>query len=94
MMAGVLALLSTQLLLALPTDSLKGSCRATKQCCEGKDGACVVQSAEVNSISFEPDDAPCYCDHNCLNMGDCCNDFKDYCGGDIKLVYPLTWLKG
>ncbi len=24
---------------------------------------------------------PCYCDHGCLEVGDCCPDFKDYCGG-------------
>merc|ERR1712055_461721 len=36
--------------------------------------------ANLNSIIMDPDDAPCYCDHNCLNMGDCCPDFKDYCG--------------
>ena len=40
-----------------------------------------VTKADLNSIIMDPDDAPCYCDHNCLNMGDCCPDFKDYCGG-------------
>lgn len=24
----------------------------------------------------------CYCDHGCLDMGDCCPDYKDYCGGE------------
>ena len=41
-----------------------------------------VTKADLNSIIMDPDDAPCYCDHNCLNMGDCCPDFKDYCGGN------------
>merc|ERR1719483_974947 len=25
-------------------------------------------------------DEPCYCDHGCLDMGDCCSDFKEFCG--------------
>ena len=45
-----------------------------------------VTKADLNSIIMDPDDAPCYCDHNCLNMGDCCPDFKDYCGG----IFALT----
>jgi len=59
---------------------LMGSCREAKKCCEGKDPECGVTKADLNSIIMDPDDAPCYCDHNCLNMGDCCPDFKDYCG--------------
>jgi len=23
---------------------------------------------------------PCYCDHGCMSVGDCCSDFKEYCG--------------
>ena len=61
--------------------ALMGSCREAKKCCEGKDPECGVTKADLNSIIMDPDDAPCYCDHNCLNMGDCCPDFKDYCGG-------------
>jgi len=62
------------------TSALMGSCREAKKCCEGKDPDCGVTKADINSIIMDPDDAPCYCDHNCLNMGDCCPDFKDYCG--------------
>merc|ERR1712192_5783 len=71
------------LLLAMVAEEvvgLMGSCREAKKCCEGKDPECGVTKADLNSIIMDPDDAPCYCDHNCLNMGDCCPDFKDYCG--------------
>ena len=44
----------------------------------------MLTKANLNSIIMDPDDAPCYCDHNCLNMGDCCPDFKDYCGGELN----------
>jgi len=68
------------LLLACHIEALKGSCRKAKKCCDGKDSDCLVQKADINSIIIDLEDEPCYCDHNCLNMGDCCPDFKDYCG--------------
>eukprot|EP00092_Neocalanus_flemingeri_P009098 GFUD01009796.1.p1 GENE.GFUD01009796.1~~GFUD01009796.1.p1 ORF type:complete len:275 (+),score=70.23 GFUD01009796.1:57-881(+) len=60
--------------------SLQGSCRASKKCCDGKDTDCAVQKADINSIIMDLSDEPCYCDHGCLDMGDCCPDFKEYCG--------------
>ena len=65
-----------------------GSCAASRKCCDGKDTDCVVQKADINSIIEDLTDEPCYCDHGCLEMGDCCPDFKDYCGGrkDWKIV--------
>ena len=61
--------------------SLKGSCRAMRKCCDGKDADCVVQKTPINAIMEDLSDEPCYCDHGCLDVGDCCPDFKDYCGG-------------
>jgi len=58
-----------------------GSCRAAKKCCDGKDTDCEVKldPSETNIIlNFSGES--CYCDHGCLDMGDCCHDFKDYCG--------------
>jgi len=57
-----------------------GSCAASKLCCTGKDSACVVQKASLNSIVEGLNDKPCYCDHACLKLGDCCHDFKEACG--------------
>ena len=56
-----------------------GSCEAAKKCCDGKDADCVVQ--DINDVIGGIGDEPCYCDHGCLEVGDCCPDFKDYCGG-------------
>ena len=51
----------------------------------GKDADCVVQKADINAIIEDYlDDEPCYCDHGCMEVGDCCPDFKDYCGGEFK----------
>ncbi len=69
--------------------SEKGSCRAAKKCCDGKDSDCVVQNAPLNSIIKDPVDEPCYCDHGCLDVGDCCPDFKDYCGGEFFIFLLL-----
>lgn len=58
-----------------------GSCRESSLCCNGRDSSCVVQKAPINSIIEDLNDKPCYCDHACLKLGDCCNDFKQFCGG-------------
>ena len=59
---------------------LAGSCRESKLCCPGRDSSCVVQKAPINAIIEDLSDKPCYCDHACLKLGDCCSDFKDACG--------------
>lgn len=60
---------------------LSGSCREANLCCTGRDSSCVVQKAPINAIIEDLSDKPCYCDHACLKLGDCCSDFKDACGG-------------
>lgn len=58
------------------------TCREASLCCNGRDSSCVVQKAPLNSIIEDPiNDKPCYCDHACLKLGDCCEDFKQFCGG-------------
>ena len=44
-----------------------------------------MQKTPINAIIEDPNDEPCYCDHGCLDVGDCCPDFKDYCGGKSTL---------
>lgn len=64
-----------------------GSCAAAKKCCSGQDTDCAV-THDLNFISSDP----CYCDHGCLDMGDCCADFKDYCGVlDCKVSSWSSW---
>ncbi|XP_055909621.1 somatomedin-B and thrombospondin type-1 domain-containing protein isoform X2 [Eupeodes corollae] len=59
---------------------LAGSCREAQLCCNGRDSSCVVQKAPINAIVEDLNDKPCYCDHACLKLGDCCEDFKNHCG--------------
>ncbi|XP_032528013.1 somatomedin-B and thrombospondin type-1 domain-containing protein-like [Danaus plexippus] len=55
-------------------------CRDNNLCCPGRDSACVVQKAHQNAIIDDPLDKPCYCDHACMKLGDCCPDFRETCG--------------
>lgn len=63
-----------------PSVVFAGSCGESKLCCPGRDSSCVVQKAPLNSIIEDLSDKPCYCDHACLKLGDCCYDFKESCG--------------
>jgi len=69
-----------------------GSCAAERKCCDGKNTDCVVQKTDINKVIEDLEDEPCYCDHGCLDMGDCCPDFKDYCGViDCKVTEWSSW---
>ncbi|KAJ8679182.1 hypothetical protein QAD02_014969 [Eretmocerus hayati] len=67
-----------------------GSCAESKLCCPGRDSACVVQNSSPNAIVQSLADKPCYCDHACLKLGDCCDDFKQACGGQYISSQPPT----
>ncbi|KAL0818490.1 hypothetical protein ABMA28_008945 [Loxostege sticticalis] len=64
-------------------------CRDANLCCPGRDSACVVQKAHQNAIIEDLTDKPCYCDHACLKLGDCCPDFRETCGvwNNIKATF-------
>jgi len=63
-----------------------GSCSSARMCCDGRNATCVVQESNIILDDYIPDaydydtDGSCYCDHGCLDVGDCCPDFKEYCG--------------
>lgn len=79
-------------LFALPCPVAAGSCREAQLCCNGRDSSCVVQKAPINAIIEDLSDKPCYCDHACLKLGDCCDDFKDHCGGEWEQsFYIQNW---
>lgn len=67
-----------------------GSCKEASLCCGGRDSSCVVQKAPINAIIEDLSDKPCYCDHACLKLGDCCDDFKQHCGGKYNF-YALSY---
>ncbi|XP_058829892.1 somatomedin-B and thrombospondin type-1 domain-containing protein-like isoform X1 [Topomyia yanbarensis] len=73
-------LMLLQLIAFFVTGAYGGSCRDAALCCNGRDSACVVQKVPPNAITSDFNVKPCYCDHACLKLGDCCGDFKAYCG--------------
>ena len=64
-----------------------GSCRKAKLCCQGRDSGCVIQKASPNAIIESPQDKPCYCDHACLRLADCCDDFNDTCVCKFEFIH-------
>ncbi|RWS23867.1 uncharacterized protein B4U80_07591 [Leptotrombidium deliense] len=65
----------------LPPISGHGSCRESRLCCTGRDSSCFVQKNGVNAVIEEPDEEKsCYCDHACITLGDCCDDYTLACG--------------
>lgn len=69
------------MLMSILKQTEAGSCREASLCCNGRDSSCVVQKTPINVINEDPNVKPCYCDHACLKLGDCCEDFKSHCGG-------------
>ena len=66
-----------------------GSCAAAKKCCDGQDLDCMAEVSNAATPHYGADEyeetEPCYCDNGCLEVGDCCPDFKEYCGGKSKM---------
>ena len=63
-----------------------GSCKEAGLCCSGRDASCVVQKTPQNAIIEDLRDTPCYCDHACLKLNDCCPDYRQTCGGNPYLI--------
>uniref|UniRef100_A0A0A1WV78 RPE-spondin n=1 Tax=Zeugodacus cucurbitae TaxID=28588 RepID=A0A0A1WV78_ZEUCU len=88
----LLELLIVAVLLLQPQSVSAGSCREAQLCCNGRDSSCVVQKTPINAIIEDLNEKPCYCDHACLKLGDCCTDFKDHCGVvDCKVSEWTPW---
>ena len=76
-------------LLWIESEVSAGTCREAQLCCNGRDSSCVVQKTPINAIIEDLNDKPCYCDHACLKLGDCCVDFKSHCGGKFNYQQML-----
>jgi len=76
-------------------DSSLGGCRELGHCCQGKNNTCRVQrhrnsisdddndgggdDDEQNSVLVMARRNTCYCDSACLDLADCCRDYKQVC---------------
>ncbi|GFN99580.1 somatomedin-b and thrombospondin type-1 domain-containing protein [Plakobranchus ocellatus] len=57
------------------------SCREANLCCPGQNNTCFVFGTRVDRSQ---DSKRCYCDSNCLIMGDCCMDYHHHCKSEYS----------
>ena len=55
-------------------------CSTSGLCCKHRDSECVAQRVYPNH-TVDTSQLPCYCDHACIELEDCCPDYKQFCGG-------------
>lgn len=73
------------LLLVLVMAGVDASCSAAGRCCEGKDNGCHGVVVYSNSLRLENllygglSRKSCFCDSACVQLGDCCSDYRDHC---------------
>ncbi|KAL9692172.1 hypothetical protein quinque_000091, partial [Culex quinquefasciatus] len=64
-----------------PTVPTAESCREASLCLQwSRFGLCGAKVPPSGAITTDLNVKPCYCDHACLKLRDCCPDFKSYCG--------------
>ena len=63
-------------------------CSTAGLCCKHRDSECVAQKVFPNH-TVDTSQLPCYCDHACLRLDDCCPDYKHFCSGNI--LHRVSW---
>lgn len=61
---------------------VEGGCAARGKCCKGKDNTCKALGPRLNGKQSKF----CFCDEECVKLGDCCTDFKEACPEQECLV--------
>ncbi|CAH1801404.1 unnamed protein product, partial [Owenia fusiformis] len=51
--------------------------RVNAMCCPGRNNTCVAHGARMNHKHANT--KRCYCDEDCLRLGDCCTDYPNVC---------------
>ena len=74
------AVLTAAILLLQPASPTANLCSTQGLCCKHRDSNCVVQNVLQNH-SVDTSALPCYCDHACLKLDDCCIDYQEFCSG-------------
>lgn len=57
----------------------ESSCVQARLCCQGKDTSCFAKV----------ENGTCFCDVGCLDIGDCCTDYKDQCRRECYATFYL-----
>ena len=63
-------------------------CSTSGLCCKHRDSECVAQRVYPNH-TVDTSQLPCYCDHACIDLEDCCPDYKQFCGGKQVSIYAI-----
>ncbi|ESO91635.1 hypothetical protein LOTGIDRAFT_121917 [Lottia gigantea] len=58
--------------------SSQRTCKEADMCCKAQNNTCYLFGPRMDGNYNE---SRCYCDANCLIMGDCCIDFHSHCEG-------------
>jgi hypothetical protein len=66
-------------------------CSTSGLCCKHRDGDCVAQRVYPNH-TVDTSQLPCYCDHACLRLDDCCPDYRHFCSGTYRVCLQLARL--
>ena len=67
--------------LCLKIASPTNLCSTAGLCCKHRDSECVAQKVFPNH-TVDTSQLPCYCDHACVKLDDCCPDYKHFCAGE------------
>lgn len=65
-------------LLFIGSASPSNLCSTAGLCCKHRDSECVAQRVYPNH-TVDTSQLPCYCDHACLRLDDCCPDYRHFC---------------
>jgi len=63
-------------------------CSTSGLCCKHRDSECVAQRVYPNH-TVDTSQLPCYCDHACIELEDCCPDYRQFCG--VKDCHVSEW---
>lgn len=83
------AALTAAVLLLQPASPTANLCSTQGLCCKHRDSGCVVQNVLKNH-SVDTSALPCYCDHACLKLDDCCIDYREFCSGESDEQTPAS----
>jgi len=87
----MLVILAFSVLVTLQTVSPSNLCSTAGLCCKHRDSECVAQKVFPNH-TVDTSQLPCYCDHACIRLDDCCSDYKHFCAvHDCKLSEWGPW---
>ena len=78
----VILVILVSVLVTLQTVSPSNLCSTAGLCCKHRDSECVAQKVFPNH-TVDTSQLPCYCDHACIRLDDCCTDYKHFCAGKI-----------